>query len=867
MSRVDITVPDLGSFSDVPVIDVLVKPGDTVEVDTPLITLETDKATMDVPSSAAGKIVEVSINRGDKVSKGTLIARVETAEIEDTQKLATGGGETQESAGNGDAGGGSSGTSANAGGETAGNASGGSAKAGSGTSASTGSARGSADYGGSGSASGGVDRERAARGSADYGGSGSTTGGVDRDRAAPSASSSASSDRRAPARPESGGDTVRMPGPGSAAAAKAAAQISAKSSAQPGDGTAGSRAGADAKSATSSDARPTSRAAGASAQSASSANVGADAPSGSSAGARANAPSGSSAGEGANAPSASSAGVGVSGPSGSSAGTGGSAPSGSSAAAGGNEKSASSLGGSGDARSASSSNARASVQPEARAPSEKNIPAPAGKSDSSGKSAPGASTPSKSESSGGKKHVVVLGAGPGGYTAAFRAADLGLQVTLIDRWSSLGGVCLNVGCIPSKALLHAAKVIEEAHSMSAHGVSFGKPTIDLPKLRDWKTSVVKKLTGGLKMLAKQRKVEVIQGTGRFTGPNAIEVTDEAGKTRPVNFDYCIIAAGSEPVKLPNIPNDPRIIDSTGALELPENVKRLLVIGGGIIGLEMACVYDALGTKVSVCELLPNLMPGADPDLVKPLEKRIRARYEQILLGTKVTGIEARPEGLRVTFEGAKAPEPQMYDRVLVAVGRVPNGKAINAEAAGVKVTDRGFITTDKQMRTNVPHIFAIGDIVGQPMLAHKAMHEAKVAAEVAAGEKSYFDARTIPSVAYTDPEVAWAGITETEAAAKNIPVKKGAFPWVASGRSLSLGRDEGFTKLLFDPESHRLLGAGIVGPNAGELIAELVLGIEMGVDATDISLSVHPHPTLSETVGLAAEAFEGTLTDLYIPKR
>jgi len=369
------------------------------------------------------------------------------------------------------------------------------------------------------------------------------------------------------------------------------------------------------------------------------------------------------------------------------------------------------------------------------------------------------------------------------------------------------------------------------------------------------------------MLAKQRKVEVVQGTGKFVSPNTVEVTAEGGATSKIDFDYCVIAAGSEAIKLPNLPNDPRIMDSTGALELPTDVKRLLVIGGGIIGLEMACVYEALGAKVSVCELTPGLMPGCDPDLVRPLEKRLRTRYEAILTGTKCTGIEARKEGLRVTFEGAKAPEPQIYDRVLVAVGRVPNGKLINAEAAGVKVTDRGFIPVDKQMRTNVPHIFAIGDIVGQPMLAHKAMHEAKVAAENAAGEKRSFDVRAIPSVAYTDPEVAWAGLTETEAQAKGIPFKKGAFPWVASGRSLSLGRDEGFTKILFDPESHRVLGAGIVGPNAGELIAELVLGIEMGVDATDIGLSVHPHPTLSETVGLAAEAFEGTLTDLYIPKR
>jgi dihydrolipoamide dehydrogenase len=410
-------------------------------------------------------------------------------------------------------------------------------------------------------------------------------------------------------------------------------------------------------------------------------------------------------------------------------------------------------------------------------------------------------------------------------------------------------------------------VIDEASSMAAHGVTFGKPTIDLDKLRNWKSSVVKKLTGGLKMLAKQRKVDVVTGYGKFISPNVVEVKSDDGKSERIAFDQCIIAAGSEAIKLPGFPDDPRIIDSTGALELPPGTKRLLVIGGGIIGLEMATVYESLGVKVSVVELTPGLMPGADPDLVKPLEKRLRARYEAIYLGVKVTKAEALKEGIRVTFEGKGAPEPQVYDRVLVAVGRSPNGKVIGAEAAGVTVTDRGFIPADKQLRTNVPHIFAIGDIIGQPMLAHKAMHEAKVAAECAAGEKRSFDVRAIPSVAYTDPEVAWAGLTETEAQAKNIPYKKGAFPWVASGRSLSLGRDEGFTKVLFDPETHRVLGAGIVGPNAGELIAELVLAIEMGADATDVGLSIHPHPTLSETVGLAAEAFEGTLTDLYIPKR
>jgi dihydrolipoamide dehydrogenase len=461
-----------------------------------------------------------------------------------------------------------------------------------------------------------------------------------------------------------------------------------------------------------------------------------------------------------------------------------------------------------------------------------------------------------------RTQLLVLGAGPGGYTAAFRAADLGMQVTLVERWPNLGGVCLNVGCIPSKALLHAAKVIEETEAMSEHGIVFSAPEIDLPKLRAWKGSVVKKLTGGLKMLAKQRKVDVVYGAGRFTGPNTVEV----GKER-IQFEQCIIAAGSEPMRLPGLPDDPRIMDSTDALELPEFSGRMLIIGGGIIGLEMACVYDALGGKVSVVELTPQLMPGCDPDLVRPLEKRLRARYEQILLGTKVKGVEALKEGLRVTFEGAKAPDPQVYERVLVAVGRSPNGKLIGAEAAGVKVTDRGFIPADKQMRTNVPHIFAIGDIAGQPMLAHKASHEAKVAAEVAAGHKRAFDARTIPSVAYTDPEVAWVGLTETEAKAKGVAFKKGMFPWAASGRSLSLGRDEGFTKLLFDPETHRVLGGGVVGPGAGELVGEIGLAIETGADATDIGLTIHPHPTLSETVCFAAEAYEGTLTDLYMPKR
>ena len=594
MSRIDLVVPDLGQFQDVSVVDVLVKVGDRVEVDTPLITLETDKASMDVPSTAAGTIVEVLVERGQKVNTGTLIARLETAE------------ESQ--------------------------------------------------------------------------------------AAAPSPKAQPPQAEPPPATVEAPGDTVRMPVPEAVRSAPAAA------------------------------------------------------------------------------------------------------------------------------------------------------------------------------SAGRQVQLLVLGAGPGGYTAAFRAADLGLQVTLVERWPSLGGVCLNVGCIPSKALLHAAKVIEDVRAMSEHGISFGEPKIDLARLRNWKAGVVGRLTGGLKTLARQRKVEVVQGTGRFVGPHELEVTGPSGTER-IRFEQCIIAAGSEAIRLPGLPSDPRVMDSTDALELPERPGRLLVIGGGIIGLEMACVYEALGSRVSVVELTSQLIPGCDPDLVRPLEKRIRSRYEQILLGTRVTAVEALEEGLRVSFEGDKAPDPQIFDRILVAVGRRPNGAAIGAEAAGVKVDERGFITVDRQMRTNVPHIFAIGDIAGPPMLAHKATHEAKVAAEVAAGHKSAFDARVIPSVAYTDPEVAWVGLTETEAKAKGIEYAKGTFPWAASGRALSLGRDEGFTKLLFDPQTRRVLGGGIVGPNAGELISEVALAIEMGADAADIGLTVHPHPTLSETVAFSAEAFEGTLTDLYIPKK
>jgi dihydrolipoamide dehydrogenase len=601
----DLLVPDLGNFSNVEVVDVLVAPGDVIEVDTPLVTLETDKAALDVPATAAGKITEVLLKRGDKVSKGSLIARVDAAA----------------------------------------------------TAASAPAAAPAAKVSPSPSAT-------------------------------PPLPASVPSAR---VQPPGAGDTVRMP---AAAVREAAAN----------------------------------------------------------------------------------------------------------------------------------------------------------------------------EGVGRTTQLLVLGSGPGGYTAAFRAADLGLKVILVERDEALGGVCLNVGCIPSKALLHAAKVIEDAQEMGERGISFGVPKIELPKLRAWKCAIVAKLTGGLKVLARQRKVEIVRGTGRFVSANIMEVMGAGGSER-IRFEQCIIAAGSEAVRLPGLPEDPRIIDSTGALELPDIKGGLLVIGGGIIGLEMACVFDALGTRVSVVELTAGLMPGCDPDLVRPLEKRIRARYEQILTGTKVTGIEAQPGGLKVSFAGEKAPAAQSFDRVLVAVGRVPNGKTIAAQLAGVGVSDRGFIGVDKQMRTNVPHIFAIGDIAGAPLLAHKAMHEGKVAAEVAAGLKSAFDARVIPSVAYTDPEIAWVGLTETEAREKGIAFRKGAFPWVASGRSLALGREDGFTKLLFDPQSHRVLGGGIVGTNAGELISEVALAIETGCDAADIGLTIHPHPTLSETVANAADAFEGTLTDLYIPKK
>jgi len=462
--------------------------------------------------------------------------------------------------------------------------------------------------------------------------------------------------------------------------------------------------------------------------------------------------------------------------------------------------------------------------------------------------------------------VVVLGAGPGGYTAAFRAADLGQKVVLIEKRATLGGVCLNVGCIPSKALLHAAKVIDEAASFGDHGISFSAPKINLGQLRGWKDSVVKRLTTGLTGLSKQRKVTVVTGDGKFTSSNIITVATAEG-TKTIGFKHAIIAAGSEPIAPGFIPKDARIMDSTGALDLANIPKRMLVLGGGIIGLEMATVYDALGSKITVVELMDQLMPGADRDIVAPLMKRIEKRYEKILLKTKVTAVEAKADGLHVSFEGEGGVTRDVFDAMLVSVGRRPNGGAIGAAAAGVAVDERGFIAVDKQMRTNVSHIFAIGDVVGQPMLAHKATHEGKVAAEVAAGHKAAFDAKVIPSVAYTDPEVAWVGVTETEAKANGLKFGKAVFPWAASGRSLALGRDEGQTKTLWDETSGRLIGCAIVGLNAGDLISEAALAIEMGADAQDIGETIHPHPTLSETFAMSAEAFAGTLTDLYMPKK
>ncbi len=502
--------------------------------------------------------------------------------------------------------------------------------------------------------------------------------------------------------------------------------------------------------------------------------------------------------------------------------------------------------------------AKAPPAPAARAPASPAAPAVAAPSGAAGTAAGGADITCE---------VVVLGSGPGGYTAAFRSADLGKNMVLVERYASLGGVCLNVGCIPSKALLHAAKVITEVEEMSHHGIAFGPPKFDVDKLRGWKESVVGKLTKGLASLAKQRKVTVVQGVGKFESPNTMLVQTADGQKR-IAFQHCIIAAGSAVARIPGFPyDDPRLVDSTGALELGGIPKRMLVIGGGIIGLEMACVYDAIGAKVSVVELLDGLIPGADRDIVRPLENRIKKRYEAIYLKTKVAKLEAKAEGLLATFEGAAAPAPQLYDRVLLAVGRRPNGREIAAEKAGVTVNERGYIPVDKQQRTNVPHIFAIGDVCGEPMLAHKATHEAKVAAEVIAGHKVAFDAMTVPSVAYTDPEVAWMGLTETDAKARGVAYEKASFPWAASGRALSIGREDGLTKLLYEPETKRILGAGIVGTNAGELLAETVLALEMGADMEDIGLTIHPHPTLSETPYFAAEMAVGSITDLYVPKK
>ena len=501
----------------------------------------------------------------------------------------------------------------------------------------------------------------------------------------------------------------------------------------------------------------------------------------------------------------------------------------------------------------------------AEAPPSQPSPASGGK----GERAP---APQAAAGSGRKADVecriVVLGAGPGGYTAAFRAADLGLDTVLIERYPELGGVCLNVGCIPSKALLHAADVIDQAAHAGDYGVDFGAPKIDLGKLRGYKDNVVGQLTKGLAGMAKQRKVRTVQGSAAFASPNELEIADADGKAQLLRFEHCIIAAGSQALKLPGFPwDDPRVMDSTDALQLADVPKKLLVVGGGIIGLEMATVYRGLGSEVTVVELADQLMPGADKDLVKPLADRLKKQGVSTHLKTKVVEAKAAKKGIACGFEGESIPEAKTFDRVLVAVGRAPNGGKIDAKKAGVRVGERGFIDVDAQMRTNVPHIFAIGDIVGQPMLAHKATHEGKLAAEVAAGEKKEWVARVIPSVAYTDPEIAWVGVTETEAKEKGLKVGVGKFPWAASGRAIGLGRTEGFTKLIFDEDSHRVIGGGIVGPHAGELISEIALAIEMGAEAADIGHTIHPHPTLGESVGMAAEVHEGTITDLYIPKK
>ncbi|MFU2511335.1 dihydrolipoyl dehydrogenase [Pseudoalteromonas sp. ASV78] len=460
-----------------------------------------------------------------------------------------------------------------------------------------------------------------------------------------------------------------------------------------------------------------------------------------------------------------------------------------------------------------------------------------------------------------KTQVVILGGGPGGYSAAFRAADLGLEVTLVESRDTLGGVCLNVGCIPSKALLHVAKVIDDAAEMSSHGVTFGAPQIDLDKIRSWKESVIGQLTGGLDGMAKMRKVKVVYGYGKFTGSNTLDVEGADGKTT-ITFDNAIIAAGSQPVNLPFIPEDDRVIDSTGALELKDVPEKLLVLGGGIIGLEMGTVYRALGSAIDVVEFADQLVPAADKDIIKIYQKYVSKKFN-VMLSTKVTGVEAKDDGLYVTFEGKNAPaEPVRYDKVLVAVGRTPNGKLLDADKAGVNVDERGFINVDKQLKTNVDHIFAIGDIVGQPMLAHKAVHEAHVAAEVISGQKHFFDPKCIPSIAYTDPEIAWVGVTEKEAKEQGLSIETAVFPWAASGRAIASARTEGQTKLIFDKESGRIIGGAMVGINAGEMLGEIGLAVEMGADGEDLALTIHAHPTLNESIGLAAEIFEGSITDL-----
>ena len=526
----------------------------------------------------------------------------------------------------------------------------------------------------------------------------------------------------------------------------------------------------------------------------------------------------------------------------------------------------------GDKVSKGSVIAQIEASSEAVAPKAVSAPAP-NPAPSQASSAPITSAPKAGQYNGKVDHeceMLVLGAGPGGYSAAFRSADLGMNTVLVERYATLGGVCLNVGCIPSKALLHTTAVMDEVKTMAKHGITFGAPKIEIDQLRGYKESVIAKLTGGLAGMAKARKVKVVRGLGKFLDANHVEVEltsgtgqDLTGQKEVVRFQKAIIAAGSQPVKLPFLPDDPRIVDSTGALLLKNIPKRMLVIGGGIIGLEMATVYSTLGSKIDIAEMMDGLMAGADRDLEKVWEKMNAGRFDKIMLKTRAAKAVAKPDGIEVSFEGENAPaEPQTYDLVLVAVGRTPNGKKIDAEKAGVHVDERGFIPVDKQMRTNVPNIFAIGDLVGQPMLAHKAVHEGHVAAEAAAGEKSYFDAKQIPSVAYTDPEVAWAGLTEEQCKAQGIAYEKGLFPWAASGRAIANGRDEGFTKLIFDAKTHRIIGGGIVGTHAGDLIGEVCLAIEMGADAVDIGKTIHPHPTLGESVGLAAEAAHGHCTDL-----